>query len=60
MVLLFAAEYPLSNYVLFIESLRATGYSGDIVLSVNREETSLSVSISYNVMDVTAETIVNR
>jgi hypothetical protein len=34
-VFLFASEYPLSNYVLFIESLRATGYTGDIVLTIH-------------------------
>jgi hypothetical protein len=31
----FAAEYPLSNYVTFIESLRTTGFTGDVVLAIS-------------------------
>ena len=34
-VVAFAAEYPLSNYVVFIESLRAAGFDGDIVLAIS-------------------------
>lgn len=34
-VLLFASEYTLNTYVLFIESLRATGFAGDICLVVH-------------------------
>jgi hypothetical protein len=34
-VVAFAAEYPLSNYVTFIESLRATGFTGDVVLAIS-------------------------
>lgn len=34
-VVAFAAEYPLSSYVSFIESLRATGFAGDIVLAIS-------------------------
>ena len=34
-VLAFAAEYELRRYVLFIETLRNTGFTGDIVLSVS-------------------------
>jgi hypothetical protein len=34
-VIAFAAEYPLSSYLSFIESLRATGFSGDIVLAIS-------------------------
>jgi len=34
-VVAFAAEYPLSNYVTFIESLRAGGFDGDIVLAIS-------------------------
>jgi len=34
-VVLFAAEYSIHVYAQFIESLRATGYDGDIVLSVH-------------------------
>jgi len=33
-VIAFAAEYVLDNYMVFIESLRKTGFQGDIVLSV--------------------------
>jgi hypothetical protein len=46
-VLLFAAEYPLYNYVLFIESLRATGYTGDIVLSVNKSDLQQADILQY-------------
>lgn len=31
----FAAEYPISNYLSFIESLRITGFKGDIILSIS-------------------------
>jgi hypothetical protein len=34
-VVAFAAEYPLSNFVSFIESLRAAGFQGDIVLAIS-------------------------
>lgn len=34
-VFAYAAEYGLNNYVCFVESLRATGFTGDIVLSVS-------------------------
>ena len=34
-VIAFAAEYPLSNYISFIESLRVTGFTGDIVLAIS-------------------------
>jgi hypothetical protein len=34
-VVAFAAEYPLSSYLSFIESLRATGFEGDIVLAIS-------------------------
>jgi hypothetical protein len=34
-VVAFAAEYSLSNYVTFIESLRATGFTGDVVLAIS-------------------------
>lgn len=34
-VMAFAAEYPLKTFVLFIESLRDTGFTGDIVLAVH-------------------------
>jgi hypothetical protein len=34
-VFAFAAEYPIKNYVLFVQSLRKTGFTGDIVLSVH-------------------------
>ena len=34
-VLAFAAEYPLSNYITFVESLRATGFDGDVVLGIS-------------------------
>lgn len=33
-VVAYASEYQIQNYVVFIESLRRTGYKGDIVLSV--------------------------
>jgi hypothetical protein len=32
----FAAEYPILNYLSFIESLRDTGYKGDIILSISQ------------------------
>lgn len=35
-VVAYASEYKLQNYVVFIESLRRTGYKGDIVLSVTQ------------------------
>ncbi len=35
-VFLFAAEYPLSSYILFISSLRLTGYDGDIVIAISQ------------------------
>lgn len=35
-VFLFAAEYPLSSYILFIGSLRQTGYDGDIVIAISK------------------------
>jgi hypothetical protein len=34
-VMAFAAEYPLKTFVIFIESLRDTGFTGDIVLAVH-------------------------
>lgn len=34
-IVAFAAEYPLSNYLSFIESLRETGYRGDVILSIS-------------------------
>jgi hypothetical protein len=34
-VMAFAAEYTLKNYVVFIESLRDTGFEGDVVLAVH-------------------------
>lgn len=34
-VVAFAAEYPLSSYVSFIESLRSTGFEGDVVLAIS-------------------------
>jgi hypothetical protein len=34
-VIAFAAEYPLSNYMSFIESLRHTGFTGDIILAIS-------------------------
>ena len=34
-VIAFAAEYPLSNYISFIESLRVTGFTGDIILAIS-------------------------
>ena len=34
-VLLFASEYRLENYVLFVESLRATGFTGDICMVIH-------------------------
>jgi hypothetical protein len=34
-VVAYAAEYPLSNYMTFIESLREAGFTGDIVLAVS-------------------------
>ena len=37
-VLVFASEYALENYVLFIESLRATGFSGDIVMAIHPKD----------------------
>ena len=37
-VLILAAEYKLNIYVQFIESLLATGYDGDIVLSVHEKD----------------------
>ena len=35
-VLAFAAEYGFNTYVCFIESLRRTGYKGDIVLAISQ------------------------
>lgn len=37
-VVVFAAEYPINVYVQFIESLRSTGYTGDIVLSIHEDD----------------------
>ena len=34
-VLLFAAEYPLATYVLFLSTLRGTGFDGDVVLALS-------------------------
>jgi len=34
-VIAFAAEYVLSNYIVFIESLREAGFDGDIVLAIS-------------------------
>jgi hypothetical protein len=34
-VMAFAAEYALKSYVVFIESLRDTGFTGDVVLAVH-------------------------
>lgn len=34
-VVAYAAEYPLSNYITFIESLRDSGFAGDVVLAVS-------------------------
>lgn len=41
-VVAFAAEYPLSSYVSFIESLRATGFDGDVVLAISPLDTRKS------------------
>eukprot|EP00527_Entomoneis_sp_CCMP2396_P006711 CAMPEP_0198147112 /NCGR_PEP_ID=MMETSP1443-20131203/33263_1 /TAXON_ID=186043 /ORGANISM="Entomoneis sp., Strain CCMP2396" /LENGTH=403 /DNA_ID=CAMNT_0043811273 /DNA_START=198 /DNA_END=1406 /DNA_ORIENTATION=+ len=37
-VVMFAAEYGISVYSQFIESLRGSGYEGDIVLSVHKND----------------------
>ena len=37
-VFAFAEGYPLSVYVQFVESLRATGFAGDVVLAVASED----------------------
>ena len=37
-VFLFAAEYPLSTYVLFLSTLRATGYDGDVVVAISKHD----------------------
>eukprot|EP00977_Amphora_coffeiformis_P020481 scaffold8300_cov171-Amphora_coffeaeformis.AAC.6 len=34
-ILLFASEYQLDTYVLFVESLRKTGYAGDVVMAIH-------------------------
>jgi len=34
-ILLFASEYQLDTYVLFVESLRKTGYTGDVVVAIH-------------------------
>jgi hypothetical protein len=34
-VVAYAAEYPLANYITFIESLRDSGFVGDIVLALS-------------------------
>lgn len=34
-VVAYAAEYPLSNYIAFIESLRDSGFTGDVVLALS-------------------------
>jgi hypothetical protein len=34
-VVAYAAEYPLANYITFIESLRDSGFTGDIVLALS-------------------------
>jgi hypothetical protein len=35
-VLLFAAEYDLKTYILFLSTLRETGYSGDVVMAISK------------------------
>jgi len=35
-VVAYASEYKLENYILFVESLRKTGFEGDVVLSVTQ------------------------
>lgn len=35
-VLVFAAEYGLNTYICFVESLRKTGFTGDIVFAVSK------------------------
>lgn len=50
-VLLLAAEYSIGIYVQFIESLLATGYDGDIVLSVHErdlERADIREYLEYN------------
>jgi hypothetical protein len=37
-VFLFAAEYPLATYVLFLSTLRATGYDGDVVVAISKHD----------------------
>jgi hypothetical protein len=37
-VFLFAAEYPLATYVLFLATLRATGYDGDVVVAISKHD----------------------
>lgn len=37
-VMAYAAEYGIKNYVLFVESLRETGFDGDIVLAVHGKD----------------------
>ena len=49
-VVAYAAEYPLSNYVVFIESLRETGFEGDIVLAVSPLDVS---SLFWHLLDHT-------
>ena len=34
-ILLFASEYTETNYALFVESLRETGFSGDVVMAIH-------------------------
>jgi hypothetical protein len=35
---LFAAEYPLARYVLFLETLQATGYDNDVVVAISKHD----------------------
>jgi hypothetical protein len=37
-VFLFAAEYPLATYVLFLATLRETGYDGDVVVAISKHD----------------------
>ena len=37
-ILIFAEGYDLSIYLAFVESLKSTGYTGDLVISISNEE----------------------
>jgi hypothetical protein len=37
-IFLFAAEYSLNTYILFLSSLRETGYDGDVVLAISKHD----------------------